>query len=72
MTVTKRDLIAAGFNELSDDAVIFIDNGLTCYDCRRVTVVRNPEEQTQRDEISTTLSDEVLPVGSIVLLSSES
>ena len=67
MTVTKRELIKAGFDKLDMDAVIYIDDGISATECTRVTVVTDSALQTERGEISTTLSDEPLPVGSLVL-----
>lgn len=70
MTVTKRELLAKGFDQLDMDAVIYVDTGVHLVECSGITVVTDPDNQIQRGEFNTHLDESVPPVGSLILRAS--
>jgi hypothetical protein len=65
MTVTKREIMKA-LAHADDDAVIYIDNGIDCIECRAVEWVENAQ-LPQYDHVSTKENVECVEDGSIVL-----
>lgn len=65
MTVTKRQLLKA-LEGADDDAVIFVDNGVDCLECRSVERV-TCAALLEFEHISTQADASFVPDGSVVL-----